>query len=83
MTHYHVFAGLHGYLPNFAETADNYPEAVDVLAELHELGRDRKRQLRREGHLELNLHRDGNEYAEIEGPCNDECTAGDFLTNDQ
>jgi hypothetical protein len=45
---------------------------AEGLASIHELGRDRRRELARDGYIELNLHRDGNEYAEIvECDCDD------------
>jgi len=72
MTHYIAMAGLHGYLPQLVELCETREEAVDALAQVHELGRDRRRALKRNGYLELNLRRDGNEYAEIE-----ECDCAD------
>ena len=65
MKHYIGMAGLHGCLPQYCEVYDTYEEAAEGLAFLHELGRDRIRRLRMDGYLELNLHRDGNEYCEI------------------
>lgn len=62
---YVAHAGLHGYMPNCSEVYDSYLAAVESMALLHELGRRRRAQLRRDGYLELNLHRDGNEYIEI------------------
>ncbi len=58
-------AGLHGYLPNYCGSYESYEDAVGGLADIHELGRDRTRSLRRDAYLELNLQRDGNEYCEI------------------
>jgi hypothetical protein len=63
--HYLAMAGLHGCLPNFCECCDTVKEAVEVLTALHNLGQHRQRELRVTGSLELNLHRDGNEYCEI------------------
>ena len=72
MTHYIGMAGLHGYLPNCCETYDTYDDAVDGMADMHDLGVRRIRKLRRDGYLELNLGRDGNEYIEItECDCED------------
>jgi len=65
-THFIGMAGLHGCLPQTCSTYDNYIDAVEGLACIHELGKNRTRQLKRDGYLELNLHRDGNEYCEIE-----------------
>ena len=67
--HYVGMAGLHGCLPNYCNSYDSYQDAVEDLASLHELGKGRKGQLKKNGYLELNLHRDGNEYCEIE-ECN-------------
>ena len=74
--HYIAMAGLHGYLPQYCDVFPEYDMAVDALASLHNLGRDRKRALKRDGYLELTLYRDetkfpfipgdGNEYCEIE-----------------
>ena len=74
-THFIAVAGLHGYLPNFHATCDTYTNAMKVLADLHELGYGRLRKLKRDGYIELNLRRDGNEYCEIvECNCNNpEC----------
>jgi len=71
-THYIAMAGLHGYMPNMCESHETYEGAVDSLASLHDLGKNRRAELKRNGYIELNLHRDGNEYAEIT-----ECDCGD------
>ena len=68
-THFIGMAGLHGYLPNYCGSFDNYNDAVNDLADLHELGKRRKAELKKNGYIELNIHKDGNEYAEIE-ECN-------------
>ena len=58
MRHYHAIA------------VDTVAHIHELIAQIHELGRDRKR----DGYLELNLRRDGNEYAEIT-PCSEaECS---------
>lgn len=78
-THYIAMAGLHGCLPQTSESYDNYDDAVESMASLHELGRNRTRQLKKDGYIELNLHRDGNEYAEIvECDCNDPESHNDY-----
>lgn len=64
-THFIAIAGLHGCMPQSCHAHDNYDSAVWDLAFLHELGRNRTRELKRSGSLELNLGRDGNEYCEI------------------
>ena len=71
-THYIYGAGLHGCLYQCCGVCDTYEAAVEVLAHIHELGRGRTRQLKRDGYLELVLLRDGNEYCEIV-----KCTCGD------
>lgn len=81
-THYIAMAGLHGCIPASCEAYPTLDEAVDDLTSLHELGRNRKRELKRNLCLELNLQRDGNEYCEIE-ECNcDEpeihCDSGEY-----
>ena len=70
---YIAMAGLHQCLPSVCEEFESYDDAVDFLADLHELGRERKKRLKKDGYLELNLHgsrfpylqADGNEYCEI------------------
>jgi len=64
-THYIGMAGLHGCMPQACDVYDTYNDAAEGLAFIHELGRNRTRQLKRDGYLELDLHRDGNEYCEI------------------
>lgn len=68
-THFVGMAGLHGYMPNYVSNYDTYDDAVDYLASMHELGSRRKAELKRNGYIELNIHKYGNEYAEIEA-CN-------------
>lgn len=65
MKHFIAMAGLHGYLPNYCEAFRSRDHAVSSLADTHELGRKRRADLKRDGTLELNLKRDGNEYCEI------------------
>ena len=67
-THYIGMAGLHGYLPSTCEVFDSQAAAAESLAATHDLGKRRAAALKRDGYLELNLRRDGNEYCEIE-PC--------------
>ena len=65
-THYIGMSGIHGCLPNFRTDACEFAsEAAASLADLHELGRNRARTLTRHRYLEMNLRRDGAEYAEI------------------
>ena len=72
MTHYIGMAGLHGCLPQTCASYESVEAAADSLAETHGLGKRRTTALRRDLSLELNLHRDGNEYAEIvECDCDD------------
>ena len=63
--HYVAMAGLHGCIPNSCQSYDTRQDAIEDLANLHELGKNRKSILRRDNYLELNLGRDGNEYCEI------------------
>ena len=64
-THFIAMAGLHGCLPNFCASVDTLQEAVDCLADVHELGKARKADLKRSLYLEMKIKRDGNEYCEI------------------
>ena len=66
MTHFIIMAGLHGYLPNYCDVCDDHKTAVQSLAQVHEIGKNRTRKLSHDNYLELNLERDGNEYAEIQ-----------------
>ena len=63
--HYVAMAGLHGCIPQHCQVHGTYDGAVDDLAALHDLGRHRRKSLQRDGYLELNVYRDGNEYCEI------------------
>ena len=63
--HFIGMAGLHGYLPQYCSVYDDYESAFEDLASLHEIGINRRANLKRDGYLELNLKRDGNEYCEI------------------
>ena len=65
-THYIGMAGLHGCIPQTCNVYDSQADATESLASIHELGKKRAAALRRDGYIELNLGRDGNEYAEIE-----------------
>ena len=65
MSQFVAMAGLHGCLPNFTSDCETFESAVDVLADLHQLGLRRRASLKASGYVELNLGRDGNEYAEI------------------
>ena len=72
MRHYIGMAGLHGCLPQTCARYESAQDAAQGLANIHDLGRNRRRALARDMYLELNLHRDGNEYAEIvECDCSD------------
>jgi len=78
MKHFIGMAGLHGYLPQTCGSYDTYDLAVDGLADIHDLGKRRRRELKKHGRLELNLHWDGNEYCEIVAcDCDDPTTHDD------
>ena len=64
-THYIAMAGLHGCLPQTCACFDSAAAAVEYLGDVHDLGQHRRRELRKFWYLELDLHRDGNEYCEI------------------
>lgn len=63
--HYIGMAGLHGCMPNTSGSYETYNDAVESLADLHELGKNRRMELKKNGYIELNIHKDGNEYAEV------------------
>ena len=75
-SHYHALAGMHGCLPNYSATHASYDGAVDDLAFLHCLGRDR----RRDGSIELSSLKDGNEYAQVIECTEPECEKGEMLS---
>lgn len=77
--HYIAMAGLHGCMPNYQAVLNSYNDAVNSLSDVHELGRRRRQELKRDGYLELNLHRDGNEYCEIVAcDCDDPDSHSDY-----
>lgn len=76
-SHFHGYAGLHGCTPNLAEVYDSAADAVESLSQIHDLGRNRRRELARDLTLELNLKRDGNEYVEIVECWDTQCAAED------
>ena len=77
--HFIGMAGLYGYLPIYCDFFDSYNDAVESLADLHELGKKRRAELKKNGFIELNLHKDGNEYAEItECDCSDPSQHSDY-----
>ncbi len=63
--HYIGMAGLHGCMPQTCDVYESQEAAAESLASIHDLGKRRTRELKRDGYIELNLRRDGNEYAEI------------------
>jgi hypothetical protein len=75
MTHFHAIAGMHGYLPNLNEVHESIDEACDSITSVHELGRRRDKKLREDLYIELNLRRDGNEYAEVTACDEEDCEA--------
>ena len=70
--HYIGMAGLHGCMPQTCGAYDTAEAAAESLGDTHDLGRKRRAELWRDWSIELNLKRDGNEYAEIsECDCDD------------
>lgn len=65
--HYIALSGQPGCLPDHCEVFETRREAVDDLADLFELSRRRKRELRQVGHLWLRPN-EGAAYCEI-FPC--------------
>lgn len=61
--HWIGMAGLHGYMPNSCTAYKTKRAAAEGLAAIHE--RRIVKPLMRHGSVELDLKRDGNEYAEI------------------
>jgi len=70
--HYIAMSGIHGCLPQYCASHSTIRDAVEDLATLHEIGKNRQRTLRHDLYLELNSERDGAEYCEIaECDCDD------------
>ena len=63
--HYIGMAGLHGCLPQYCQSHETIKDAVEDLAQLHELSERKRRVLRRDLYLEMDVYKDGNEYCEI------------------
>ena len=61
--HWIGMAGLRGFMPNLCGAYETKRGAAEALADTHE--RRIKTALIRHGFVELDLKRDGNEYAEI------------------
>jgi hypothetical protein len=74
--HFIGMAGLAGYLPNFAEAYETREDATWSLLSIHELDEKspKGRDLVADGYVSLDIHEDGNEYAEVI-----ECAEGDTL----
>jgi hypothetical protein len=69
--HFIIMAGLHGCIPQYCASHDTYAGAVEdgiALSDICPSG-PKAREFRKNGYVELNIHRDGNEYMEIE-ECN-------------
>lgn len=78
MKHWIAMAGLSGgYMPNYCDVFEEYENAVQSLADIHDLGKTRTMRLRKNGYLSMNMNgtdgeiglppqpADGNEYCEI------------------
>lgn len=78
--HYIAMAGLHGYMPMVSEVTATRGQAAELLGGIHELSKNKIKQLRRDYYLELDLSIHGNEYCEIiECDCNEEEMHSDTL----
>ena len=63
--HWIGMAGLHGCILSTCNSYETANDAADALADLHEIGKNRRAKLKRDRYLELNPVRDGNEYCKI------------------
>jgi hypothetical protein len=77
MSHYHAVSGDHGCMPDHNSYCLTVTDAVDDLASLFNLGKRRRAELKRNWSLELNSHRDGAEYCEI-NECGEDCERDEF-----
>jgi len=70
--HYIALGGLSGCLPNFCDVCIDKSSAYDYIGLIHDLSASYIRKLAgSDGYIPLNLHKHGNEYAEIiECDCN-------------
>jgi len=69
--HYIGMSGMRGCLPDYITWNEEHALVVDDLASVHDLGSVKKRELRRDGFITMNLQ-SGAEYCEIV-----ECTCDD------
>lgn len=67
-----AMAGIRGCIPLFCEWYDSKEDAEDGLAMVHEFddsginhSRRLRRTLRRDGYVDLDIHKHGNEYAQV------------------
>lgn len=63
--HFIYMNGEHGCMPDNCGAVYELESAVSTLADLFELGRNRRRALKRNLYLDLNPRRDGASYCEI------------------
>lgn len=61
-----AMAGLRGYVPLLLERFETRADAINYLIDVHEMSRRQARDLRRDGWVELDLHKQGNEYASVD-----------------
>ena len=78
--HYIAMAGLSGYMPSYCQSHDTIKNAIEDLASIHELSPNYMRKAMGSAHyMNLNLHKHGNEYAEItECHCNEPEVHNDY-----
>ena len=76
--HYTYGNGSYGCLYDSCGATRTYQEAVNYFAQLFELGRTRKATLKRNSRLDLNNHKDGADYCEIQ-----ECNCGDISSHQE
>ena len=71
-THYIGMAGVHGCIPQYCASYKTIKDAVEDLAQVHELSERKRRILRKDLYLEMDLHTQGNEYCQVtECDCNE------------
>ena len=65
-------AGLKGCMPQYCELFESQEDAEDTLAQIHEFddsginhSRRLRQELRRDGYVDLDIHKHGNEYAAV------------------
>jgi hypothetical protein len=72
MSHFHILAGLRGYLPIYSVVFETLESTVEAATTVHDLSEEQAEELYRDLEIELDIHKHGNEYIQI-FECDDLC----------